>query len=283
MKKFLLTGAWCVLCFSCLYAQPAKYDAETARRIAKALPAALPQSPKLARPRTDAQDVDLKGNVCGVTYRHTDDADPRYPRNMLTLEEFYGEDGNRTRTVEWDDVHPAAVTIYGYLDGMRVSRRNTVEPPGNGPDVLSGHTMYTVPEAEDAAVKRDKRYDMREAHTYDSRGRLAESTNFDNAGRILIRTTYTYKTDTHRIVRFYGAGKEPIAKVDETVDPASGHVVEERLYDEDDNVSTIRWHAYKVDERGNWIIKKTTETSPRSGSSRRVPVETTHRMITYYP
>ena len=264
-------------------AQAAKTTADFAKRIADATPASLPQSPKDGRPRSDAQDVGLKGKVRSVVYRVNDDANLNYPRMMLTLEEFYGEDGDLVRTVDWDSVHPLGVNVYGYLDGMRVSRRGEIDfsdcnNPGGMP---CGRVMHTLPSSPDPVAKADERYDLRWVYKYDSLGRMVEETHLDNTGKLLTRTVSSYEPGNRRVQRHYGGGTEPLAKLEETLDPATGRVIELRMFDEDDKVNSIRFYSYKVDAQGNWIVQTVTEKIPGQRSKAK-PVDTTFRTITYY-
>jgi hypothetical protein len=287
MKKLLLSAAFIVLACSAAFSQPAKYDADSARRIAKATPASLPQSPTDGRLTTDAQNAQIKGKVKVVTYRHTNDEVRSYPKKMLTLEEFYREDGNLERVVQWDDQRPYAVSVHGYLDGMRVSRTGYVEyAEGEKKPIDEGclPLVHTLPVTTGNEPKGDERYDMREIYKYDSSGRVAETSTFNNRGGLYTRTTYTYDGPNRRTMLFWAGGVEPLAKTVEILDPKTGVVLEEWFYDEDKKqVNAVRWHSYEFDERGNWIVKKTVESNTLADDTRKKPIETTHRTITYYP
>ena len=281
--KYILPLLICLFVFATVaFAQGSKVKIDIQKKIADATPAALPQAPTDDRRGTDARDANLKSRVKSVTHRHTDNADRRYPKQLLTGEDFYDEAGNRVRSIDWDDVHPLGVTVYGYLDKMRVSRRGNIEyadceKPDQNPCVP---IMHTLPAPKDAA-KGDERYDIRWVYKYDSRGRLAEEVHLSNRGEILTRTTYNYETETRRVVLHYAAGAEPLARVIEIIDPAHGNIVEEWLHDEEQKVNAIRYYSYKFDDRGNWIEQRVTERLP--SEKRAKPVATTYRSITYYP
>jgi hypothetical protein len=285
MTKLSLAAFFITLACTAAISQPAKYDADSARRIAKATPTSLPQSPAESRLTTDAQNSQLKGKVKVVTYRHTDEAERGYPKKMLVLEEFYGEDGNLLRVVQWDDLRPYAVSVYGYLDGMRVSRTGMVEYAEGERKKVEGciPLVETLPAKDAAEQKGDERYHLRETYKYDASGRIAESATLNNLGQLVTRTTYTYEEPNRRVLLFWAGGVEPLAKTVEILDPATGVVIEERLYDEDKKqVNAVRWYSYTFDDRGSWIVKKTTESRLFADDTRKKPVETTHRTITYY-
>jgi hypothetical protein len=264
-------------------AQPAKANSADAKKIANATPAALPQSPGDGRPRTDAQDAGLKGRVQTVIDRQTDTSEPDYPAKTFTREEFYGGDGNRLRVIDWEGVRPTSVTVFGYLDGMRVSRRGDIDnseckTPSGQPCVVM---VQTVPGLKDKQVdKRDERYDIRWDYKYDAQGRLAEERHFDNAGELLIRTVYKYETAKKRTILHYAGGIEPLARTVEMLDN-SGNVIEEWLHDEDDKISAIRHYSYKFDRQGNWTLQTVTEKDHGSKSKPK-QVSNTRRTISYF-
>lgn len=280
--KFLLPLLTCITMFAAAAAAQgpkAKFDPQ--KKIAAATPAELPQVQADDRPGTDARDANLKGKVKSVTHRHTDHASPHSPKRMLTGEDLYNEAGNRVRSIDWDDISPVGVTVYGYLDKMRVSRRGNIEYTDCEKPAIQTCVplVHALPTPKDAA-KADDRYDLRWVYKYDPSGRLAEEVHLNNRGEILTRTVYTYETDARRVVLHFAAGPEPLARVVEIIDPAHGNIVEEWLHDEDQKVNAIRYYSYKLDDRGNWIEQKITERWPPE--KRTKPVATAYRTITYY-
>lgn len=281
--KFLLLLILVVTLAFAAAAQPVKINAGIAKKIADATPAALPQSPKDGRARTDAQDAGLKGKVMSVVTRTADVGDKRYPKKILREQEFYSEAGNRIRRVDWEDVYPTGVTVFGYIDGMRVSRYGSVVyAPGEKPELSCIPLVHTLPGTTESAPKGDDRYNMRWVHKYDALGRIAEEQHLGNGGQLLVRTVYKYEADNRRVLLHYAGGTEPLAKTLEIIDPATGNVIEEWLNDEDGNVNLIRLYSYEYDSRGNWIVQTITEKGPESGSKPK-PSSTTQRTIEYYP
>jgi YD repeat-containing protein len=264
-------------------AQPAKIRAIAAKKIADSMPAPLAQSPADGRPRTDAQDENLRGKVKSVAYRFTDAGSSDYPKLRLMREDFYDGSGNRVRGVDWDDTWPTVVTVFGYIEGMRVSRSRIVEyAAGERPPTATCIPLvHSVVEPEPPGA--DERYGIRWVYKYDPQGRLVDETHLNNRGAVLTRTTYAHESDTRRVVLNYAGGTEPLAKALEIIDPKHGNVVEEWLYDEDGtHVNSIRIYNYKFDKRGNWIEQRVTEREPASKRSAK-PVWVAMRTITYYP
>ena len=265
-------------------AQPAKLSPAVAKKLAEGTPPPLPQSPKDGRLRSDAQDVGLKGRVKSVTYRQTNNSDPRSPKKMLTREEFHGEDGNRTRTVAWDELHPVSVTVFGYIDGMRVSRYGSIDhPDGEKPHGRSCVPLvHTLPDSkENSTPKGDPRYNLRWDHKYDSLGRLLEEREIGNAGQVLARTVYQYEPGNRRRLLQYLGGTEPIAKTLEIISPTTGDLIEEWLFDEDDKVSVIRLFTHESDAQGNWIVQTVREKDPWPDAKPKI-ASTIYRKIAYF-
>jgi YD repeat-containing protein len=275
-----------LLAFACICAGSASGQAfrgkvDVQKKIAAATPPALPQSPGDGRIRSDAQDENLRGKVKSVATRRADNASRDYPKRKLVREDFYNEAGNRVRGIDWSDDWPTAVTVFGYIDGMRVSRGGIVEyaagerPPTEGCVPL----VHSIVEPEQPVG--DTRYGTRWVYKYDGRGRLVEEIHLNNRGATLTRTVYNHETDTRRVVSHFAAGIEPLARVIEIIDPQHGNVIEERLHDEFGEVNLIRYYSYKFDDRGNWIEQKVTEREPND-KGRPKPVEAAFRTIEYY-
>jgi len=269
------------LCLVSLAAGIAAQKVDIKKTIAEWTPAALPQSPKETRAGSDARDMGLRGKVKQVSYQHESD-DQGYPRQMLVREEFYGEDGNLIRMIEWDNVWPYRITVYGYIDGMRVSRSKTIDY-GDGVNLgLQGGVPLTLEKTKDDGLPKDLRYDNRSIFKYDAKGRLIEEQYLANTGKLLTRTTFDYVPRENRRLRqhFDAAGKEWY-RATEIYDPANGINGQEWLYDANKKVSSIRFMDHKYDEQGNWIMEKTREQLPLE-KYRPKWIFTTHRTIEYY-
>lgn len=101
------------------------------KKITDATPPPLAQSPAEKRAGTDVRDEGLKGKVKRVI-EHTQDAGSR--KRIIDEENFYDETGNLTKTVHYDEGYPQFVTVWGYVDGMRVNRSGDIAyAPGEKP------------------------------------------------------------------------------------------------------------------------------------------------------
>ena len=269
-----------MLCLAAsVFAQKPKVD--IAKKIADATPAALPQSPKDARASTDAQEAGLKGKVKSITEYIIDHENGRKDR-VLFKEEFYGEDGNLIRAVDYHDSgYPRGVAVYGYVDGMRVNKWGPVVYfDGEGVNT-SGTEMITMAVGPKSEAK-DLRYDIKFTSKYDDRNRLIERTHFSRSGEVLTRTIYEYQPGNKRLSRHMAAGPEEMARTTEVFDP-NGHLIETWFYDEDKKVSEIRSNTYEFDSTGNWTVQKTMMKSTENGKETAKPSSTSFRLIVYYP
>jgi hypothetical protein len=280
MKIFIFHIA-CVLCLAtAVIAQKPKVD--IAKRIADSTPAALPQSPKDDRIGTDAQEANLKGNVKSISEYIIDFENGKTEKTLLK-EEFYGEDGNLVRAVDYHDSgYPRGVAVYGYIDGKRVNRWGPVVYYDGEGVATSGTELTTLINNPPTANRKDKRYDLRFASKYDSSGRLIERTHYSNAGEILTRTTYEYLPGNKRLEHSFADGKQEIARLMDVFD-ANGHTIETWYYDEDNKVNSIRTSTYEFDATGNWTEQKMFEKSTVNGKELLKPLSISYRKIIYYP
>src|SRR3982750_857770 len=235
MKNIIFFTA-CVLCLAtAVIAQKPKAD--IAKKIATATPAALPQAPKDARVSTDAQEANLKGKVKSFAEYIIDYENGKTEKTLLK-EEFYGEDGNLIRAVDYhENGYPRGVAVYGYIDGMRVNRWGPVVYFDGEGVATSGTEMVTMQIGPRSEAK-DTRYDIRFTSKYDKDGRLIERTHISRSGEILTRTTYEYLPGNKRLEHnFADDSKNEIARLMEVLD-ANGHIVETWYYDEDKKVNS---------------------------------------------
>jgi hypothetical protein len=277
MKNFLLLTA-CVLCLAAaVTAQKPKVD--IAKKIADATPAELPQSPKDERLLSDAQIANLKGRVRSVAEYDVDGA-----KKTISKEEFYGEDGSLIRSVDYDRGYPRSVGVYGYIDGMRVSRFGDVaysegeKPASGGIDIF----VKMDDNLKDPGAQKDTRYNMRYLYRFDPAGRLIEEQHLANTGEIWTRTTYTYTAPDRRLMQDFGNnGKDVWSRTMQIFD-AQGNVLEEWLYDEHQKVAEIRAFTYTFDAAGNWTVRKSFGKIKVRGKQVLKPGWTSYRTITYF-
>lgn len=251
-----------------------------AKKIAEATPATLPQSPSEKRVSSDALDEGLKGKVKSVV--HT----TLYPgkiRPESYEDKYYDESGNLVKSVDYSDGYPQSVTVYGYIDKMRVNRSKDVEyAEGEKPEPK--HQMISIraeDNARDPSAPRDERYNMREFRLYDSLGRLIEKRSHQNNGEMWNKKTYEYEGN-RRLERSFGFDGNEWSRAAFIVD-AAGNDVEEHWFDGNDKISNRCLMIHEFDDKGNWIIERTYEEKTVRKKKVRKLLWTSYRKISYYP
>jgi len=279
MKKFLLLA--CIFgLFADAHAQgkpaavkPVKVD--FAQKIADATPAALPQSPAPDRSSTDAIDNGLKAKVKSVIEYMDQPGKPRETRE----EQYYGEDGNLIRSVSYMEGYPNSVSVYGYLDNFRVEKLNFVEYlPGErqlNRFTVKGNPLGEVP------TKRDTRYSTRYEYRYDTQGRLIETAEYENDGKLVRRQVYSYKPG-EKEERSLNEYDVPDWRSVYILD-GKGNVKEERWYDKDSDKPDIETYTREYDPQGNWVAERTYDPSKKHAKQPGDLLWTKFRTITYYP
>lgn len=253
------------------------------KKIADATPEPLPQSPTDGRAQTDARNENLKGKVKSVVEHSLDNRDAK-PVRKLYKQDYYNESGNVVTSVDYDEGYPSTVTVFGYVDGMRVSRSgDVVYAPGEKP---APKYMMITARVEDnlrnPGAPKDTRYSIRHIYKYDSRDRLIEKQTLANNGEMVSRKTYTFEGDDRKEERDYGFDGNEWSRTLEILD-SNGNVVELRMYDDKEKVSDIQVNTYVFDSQGNWIVQKTVEKKTVRGKTVMKPLWTSYRSITYYP
>src|SRR5262249_49545380 len=153
-------------------------------------PAELPQPPVEKRVSTDARDEGLKGKVRSVVEYSMEAA-----KKTVDKEDYYNSDGNLIRSVDYDNGYPETVSVFGFVDGMRVSRSGTVHyQPGEEPKP-QGIFITVDLDTDVPGAKRDERYTERYVRVYNSQNRLIELQRLGNNGKLWSRQTNTYSGD----------------------------------------------------------------------------------------
>jgi hypothetical protein len=259
---------------------PADMEAAKEKKIADATPELLPQEPAVKKLKSDAEDAGLKGRVKSEAHENV------YFKEVggaLTEGEsksggkaYYDERGNVTRTVTYWDGNPSDVTVYGYLDGNRVSHVGTV---------YYEHDIAVAIPFGDAAAARpkfDPRYSYRYAYKYDDKGRLTEEDRYLSNGELAERYVRVYSGDQMQRLT-YIAGDSLSKKSVETLD-AQGRSVDEADYDVKTGAVKEKYsRTYdSFDAQGNWTKLTTYKWAEKDGKGQFVPDHVTYRTITYY-
>jgi hypothetical protein len=125
-------------------------DAIIRKQIADATPDPLPQEPPTAKPKSDAEDQELKGKVKSVVMEDEDKSGiwEVQGRKRSHLYEFNSA-GNLTRDLMYDyKGNPADVTVYGYIDGARVSNSKFIQHEYNPPPpMMLPRELRVIPNA----------------------------------------------------------------------------------------------------------------------------------------
>jgi hypothetical protein len=269
------------LCFAAFisFASAQQTNDNIAKRIADAMPPALPQAPKADGTRSDLYKENLKGKVKTVTVYNIDHERKQSDKNIIS-EETYNDDGDRIRGVYYFDGNiPRSVATYGYVDRMRVARWGSVKN-GNGSDTDS--PIVQVPVGMNRGTKKsDSRYDTKYVYRYDEKGRLAEEIHFSSSGELQTRTVITYESPMRRLLRHFAGGPEEIARTVEILD-TEGNVVELWMYDEDKKVNEVQVIKHELDSQGNWIVENVFIKEIDGDRTNLKPLATNFRTITYY-
>ena len=274
-------------------------------------PERLPLEPAPSRPTTDARDAALKGRVKSVTTESEPYVDESlYGARELVSVENYDEQGNLVKTVVYRNSRPARVRLYGIHNGDRAFRETirVWKFPTDSKDknvaveVKLEQELYTIKYRYDAAgnllemrVLRDDgkemesaKYDLKSKtvkHRYDSHFRPVPS-------RLVVRSIL----ELIMIAATAPPGKP--TEIVSTLD-ANGNSIEDAHQVPNGSYSRPRSdgfhtteeyfliyrtdkerHAYKFDDHGNWIQRKTFALTQDKGT---IATEIIYRTITYYP
>lgn len=248
-------------------------EAELKRQAQAIEPKPLPQSPISSTLKSDVVNENLKSKVKKIveeieSVSETGQSEKRRIFSVI----FYDEKGNRTRSEGYgDSKFPTEVTVYGFIDGERVSKTGAIKfefaPP---PPASSTNNPKTPP---------DLRYDTKYTYKYEN-GKLIEQEFFTNTNQAGSHVYYSYKKDylEESIYANNKINRKYVSKLDE-----NGNEVEEIGFDVSKGTPysdrTYRY-IYKYDSIGNWIERTTLRD--KKGDGNFVPVNTTFRSIVYF-
>ena len=246
------------------------------RETANVEPSPLPQTPVAQRPGTDASDEGLRGNVKTVL-TEIEDLSGKWPvqgRNRNSFDTF-NEQGNQLKNDFYDyRGNLFQVSVYGFIDGSRVSASRTIRREYDPPPMVIG------PPPGSGVKKSDPRYQYRFEFKYDDKKRLTEKTWFHSNGNVWLR--YVYK--------FSGSQKEELVYSEDgslnrrylsTLDD-KGNVVEKTFFEPDGSIRTKESYKYEFDSKGNWTKRTTSKVVTKDGRQQLEPYSVYYRTITYY-
>ncbi len=249
-----------------------------AQKIKEAEPKPLPQKPVVKKLKSDAEDENLKGKVKTVTeesedFSETGEAQGRYLSSITD----YDETGNRIRELSYDSkALPSDITVYGYIDGMRVRNSKRIVFDDNPPLMSVGGKR---PKATKAP---DPRYDTSFEYKYTG-GKLSEKKWIGNDGAPWLTYIYNYKGNQMEELVMDENGKLN-QKYLSTLDD-KGNEIERTDFDvlgnqTGDSKYSVKYESF--DEKGNWTKKVTSELSDENGKQIYKPSSIDYRTIVYY-
>lgn len=247
-----------------------------AKKIDEATPKPLPQSPIVKKLSSDAQDDELKGKVKSVSETEEDLTGTWSVSGIkMSSEDFYDENGNKIKRILYDyKGNPMDITIYGYIDGMRVSNYGSVNYEYN-PPIMAISSTNTKPNP--VQKPSDTRYNTKYEYKYDDKGRLQETVRYRNNGEITGKIVYSYNGNKIEESSFDNDGKLTFKTV-KVFDNKSNLI--EKTYSRPNNSSDSNY-TYKYesfDEKGNWT--KRVVSGIESNGKKQNYIE--YRAITYY-
>jgi hypothetical protein len=244
-------------------------DAEITEEALRTAPGPLPQTPAAPRAGSDASDEGLRGPVKSVRIEHQLLSKTlRGPRSWLTT---YNEKGNMVRSESYDlKNNLVLITVYGYLDGSRVSASKFI-PREDG---IGIGTMGPV-----SNKKRDPRYDQRFEFKYDEKKRLIEQTHFSSNGDISWRRVFKYGGNQKEEL-FYPDNRTLTQRNLEILDD-KGNVIERTVFAPDGTIRSKVSYTYEFDSNGNWT-SQTRSWSLQDERLRKLEPTAVLRTITYY-
>lgn len=246
-------------------------------KAAAAEPSPLPQEPVAARAGSDAGDEGLHGPVKTIFKEDEDlsgtwSVQGKKPSSM----EYYNAGGNLTKRESYDyKGNLSDISVYGYIDGARVSKYKRIEHEYNPPGIV----VSSPPGA--AKPKFDPRYSNKYAFRYDDQKRILEETYFLSNGEVTIR--YVYKYSGNQVEKLVYSADGSLNQHYVIVLDSKGNEVEETSFKPTDGSVDDKYsYNYEFDAKGNWIKRITSKLVSKDGKSSFVPEYVTYRTITYH-
>ena len=259
-----------------------KLSAEILKRIEDNTPKALPQTPVAPKLKSDAKDAGLKGKVKSVVEEReqlvgygTDQG-----RRLSSITDF-NEKGNFLKGVFFDvKGRPSSVMVYGYIDGMRVSKSKYITYDDDGPTI-----QIAKPNSkEEVKTEPDIRYSYRYEYKYID-GKLSEMQLFYNNGKKGIRSVYSYNENQMERLVYTEDGK--LNQKYLTIFDKKGYEIEWTYFDIQqpkvygDSKYSIKYDSF--DKKGNWTKRTFLRLVVENEKEIYKPEFIKYRTITYYP
>jgi hypothetical protein len=260
-------------------------------KIKEAEPKPLPQSPGIEKFTSDAQDQNLKGKVKTVTedYQETFKSQ-REPY----IETQFNEQGNLTRETHYNFGYPAAIKVWGYIDGNRVSleKETRITFDEVVPQRVRPKAIFTIKEvpreppsvfstpANTKPLPRDERYDTKFTYKYNAENKLIEQTEYSNDGQANSVRQFTYIGNRRETLEAFLNTDIKNKSVD--IYDKNGDVIESSEFDSRGKLELKITYKYELDLKGNWIIQRSFDTVKVKGRLILKPLSISYRKIIYY-
>jgi hypothetical protein len=258
----------------------AEIDAELNRRYEAMKPPPLPQTPVITRLTTDAQDESLKGKVKKVIEESEDRSGTWGVQGRKTSSiEYYDQSGALTQRDLYDsNGKPFEITVYGYLDGRRVSSSKF----DSGSETSFSALGPPSPASQAPPRKSDPRFEYSFEYKYEN-GKLVERQMIYNNGRKGMR--YVYKHSPNQVEELVYTEEGKLNQRYLSLLDANGNEIERTdfgVVNHDMYGDRKYRHSYEFDAVGNWTKKTTVKEVEEHGITSWQPAYVSYRTITYY-
>ncbi len=259
---------------------PSEVEEQKQKNYEALKPNSLPQTPIVAKEKSDSNDKGLKGKVRKVITESEDRSGTwAVQGKKLSSVDYYDESGALLQSDSYDSQgNPFQITMYGYIDGKRVSTskflRHTYDPP----------PAMAPPSAKKIAAPRKAypKYEYSWEYKYQD-GKLIESQMYYNDGKKGMR--YVYKHIERQVEKLvYTEDGDLNQKFLITLDE-EGNEIERTdfgLFNFDIYGDRKYRYSYEFDEEGNWIKRTTATEVKKDGVTSFQPSSISYRTITYY-
>lgn len=255
------------------------FESELQRKYEEMKPFPLPQTPVVPKSKSDAQDEGLKGKVKKIVEESQEIRDEIPGNKQISHVYFYNERGNLLQRDYYDwKGNPFQITVYGFIDGKRVSTSKWTSYEYDPPPTMPLPKKQT----DENLPKPDPRYQGAYEYKYVD-GFLVEEQTFSNTGKKGMRRVYARK-DNQIEESVYTSEGELNQKYLMTLDKDS-NIIEKIFFGlkNKDIYGDQKYHyAYEFDEKGNWIRQTATKEITENGATYFKPAYVKYRKITYY-
>lgn len=252
-----------------------------AKKLEEATPKPLPQEPVAKKLTTDAQDERLKGKVKSVIEEEEDlTGNWSVSGIKMSTEDYYNEQGNKIKRIFYDyKGNPLSVSVYGYIDGARVSKSGSLHFEYNPPIMA---VPLSSAKAESVKKPADTRYTTKYEYKYDEKGRLIESLGYANNGELNGKTVFVYNGNKIEESSYNREGKLTSKTID-LIDE-KGNVIEWTYLHSDSKFPDTKYtYTYEsFDEKGNWTKRIVFGKEGQYGGGYKDQHYIEYRRITYY-